>query len=135
MSRLSIPSDPALPRHDGYADVVYTGRILAKAIEKGGFATLGELLGEDSVRFLGPIIRTKDKTTGQYDDGKRVGRVVVNGHKNGLIGIKALIGFGEKETVVEGWVDPKNVRFKSSGPVMAELREQGVKLERAEILS
>jgi len=153
MERLQIAVDPTLPRHDAYADVVYTAQALGKLIAKGSFKTVGELLGHDLVQVK-RALNPKDAPNGSdnlilsFDEkgkllvnvtaaakSERVRAIDVLGYQGPWVHLSFVTGSGQNEKHHDAWVPVDDLRFRSPGKIFYELIESGQKLEKAKVLS
>ena len=157
MQRLGIPPDPSLPRHDAFADVVYTGRSLAGMVAKGKLTKLRELLGEDILQFgdqttfislngetrIGQLeyhkdklhLSSRNKASGKLDKPERVRLVEVVDRKGHYIHVKVHSGTAANPRVTEGYVSAHEVGFRNPGAVFFELREHGIATKKANIIT
>ncbi len=158
MERLGIPPDPDLPRHDAFADVVYTAEALAKLVGHGKLSTLGDLLPPDLIELTGPTqlfssarnnaqalheltfndsgklqLEVRDPRSGKLGGGRRVYDMQVTGRKNGRLEVAVTTGKGDRSETLRGFIDEAGVEFRSGGRVYHDLRAEGMDLQKPKI--
>jgi DNA polymerase III subunit epsilon len=158
MAMLNIKPEDNLHRHDAFGDVVYTGLALGKLVKKGGYKTLGDLLGKDQLDLTKPtaildapsakagvhfqvqqpagrtgVVSTRDHLNGAFSLPRHISTFDVVGIENGFLHVKFEAGRINDRITVDGYIDPAKVPFRKPGIHYYELQEGGANLPTPKI--
>lgn len=160
IERLGIEVTEDLPRHDAFADVVYTAEALGRLMAELEPETLGDLLPPDLIELEKPTkvyasprkgasaphelslndsgklqIQVRDPRSGQLGGARRVYDLQVVGRENSRLEVEITTGRGDKAETLYGFIDDGGLSFRSGGRFYHALREEGRDLPKPRVVT